>query len=99
MRVRDAFRERNASLTRISRLHLAEQMMEAAAHLEGFVASLEVHDRIAAQVAADLLDGRNAHDRRPMDLPELLGVELEHELLDGLADQRLVARRLHARVL
>ena len=66
---------------------------------ELLVAALHVHDLIAAQVAADLLDRVDANHRRAMDLPELARVQLVEQLLDRLADQRLETQRLHPGVL
>src|SRR5437764_4424078 len=79
-------------------LHLLEQMTEGAAHFELVVASFEVDNLIAAQVAADLRDRVDANDGGAMDLPELLRVELFDQFLDWLANQRLEGFGLHARV-
>src|ERR1700741_5058686 len=86
--------------TRMSgRSHALEQMGVAAADFELLVAALDGDDLAPAQVARHAGDGVRVDQRRAVDLPEQVGVELVDELLDRLADQRLDRRRLDAGVL
>src|SRR5665213_3291092 len=80
-------------------LHPLEQPRVAAAHLELFGAALDADELAAAQVARHVGDVPGVDERGAMNLPEDLGVELLHELLDRLSDQRLDGCGLHARVL
>src|SRR2546430_8355643 len=81
-----------------ARLHLLEQMIEGAAHLEFFLAALHMHYLLAAEVAADVVDRIDANDGRAMDLPEFGRVQLIDQLFDRLADQRLETLGLHSSV-
>ena len=80
-------------------LHALEQPRIAAADFELLVVPAHGHDLAAAEVAAHAGDGLDVDQRAAVDLPELLRVELVHQLLDGLSDQRFNLRCLHARVL
>src|SRR5438552_6317976 len=79
-------------------LHLLEQMIEGAAHLESFLAALHMHNLTAAEVAADLLYRIDANHGGAMDLPEFVRVQLIDQLFDRLAYQSLETPRLHSRV-
>src|SRR5689334_4959265 len=78
--------------------HLLEEVIERSAHFELLGAAFHVNDLMAAKVAAHLFDRIDANDGRPMDLPELIGIELVDQFLDRLADQCLERRRLHANI-
>ena len=81
------------------RSHALEEPRVAPAHLELFGVAAHRDELAAAQVARDAGDHPRVDERRAVDLPEGLGIELVDELLDRLSDQRLDRRRLHARVL
>src|SRR5205807_2833219 len=79
-------------------LHLLEQMIEGAAHLEFFLAALHMHYLTAAEVAADLLDRIDANHGGAMDLPEFVRVQLIDQLFDRLADEGFETAGLHSSV-
>src|SRR5437870_517681 len=73
-------------------LHLLEKVRVDARDDERFVLALDLHVRLAAEVARDARDGVHVDERRAMDLPEHLRVEAVHELLDRRLDERLGIR-------
>src|SRR5437762_9395330 len=73
-------------------------MIEGAAHLELFLAALQMDDLAPAEVAAHLIDRVDANHGGAMDLPEFVRVQLIEQLLDRLADQRLETSGLHSSV-
>src|SRR5947208_16728171 len=73
-------------------------MIEGAAHLEFFLAALHMHDLMAAEVAAYLLDRIDANHGGAMDLPEFVRVQFFDQLFDRLADQGLDPPGLDLRV-
>src|SRR5271170_3902475 len=85
----DSTRRMNTVRTAAPGLHLLEQMIKGAAYLEFFLAALHMHDLMATQAAADMLDCIDANHGSAMDLPEFFRVQLIDELLDRLAYQGL----------
>src|SRR4051812_19587144 len=90
---------RSAAVRRPAALHPLEQVGVATAHFELLVVALHADDLAPAQVARDARDEARVDERRAMDLPEQLRVDLVDQLLDRLADQGFERGRLHARVL
>src|SRR5512147_1320556 len=88
-----------ASATPPPCLHLLEQVRVVAADFELVGPAADLYELPTPEVARDAGNGIGVDDRRAMDLPELLGIELLDQFLDRLADQRLEGLCLHARVL
>src|SRR5882762_8261276 len=80
-------------------LHLAEAMGIGVTHGQQLVAAFQAHLSVAAQVAHHAGDGVNVDDSRTMNLPEGGRIQLVAQLLDGLADQRLLRGGDYPRVL
>src|SRR5690242_19573039 len=80
-------------------LHRLEAMRERARDGELLGARLQRDDRLVAPVALDARDRVQVDDRRAVDLPERILVELVVQVLDRLLDQRLGLRRDDLRVL
>src|ERR1700748_3853393 len=66
--------------------HALEQVRVGAAGFQLLVAALDADDLAPAQVARHARDAVRVDQRRAVDLPEQVGVDLVDELLDRLAD-------------
>ena len=87
------------SLLSLGGSHPLEQPGVAAADFQLFRVAPHADDLAATVVTRDAVDFAYVHQRAAVNLPELVRVELFHQLLDRLADQRLGAGGLHPRVL
>jgi len=72
---------------------------ERFAHRERFLPLLKPHAHAAAQIARDAGNRVDVHQRRAVDLPEELRIERVDQLLDRLADERLLRASVDQRVL
>ena len=71
------------------RLHLAEQMHVVAAHRQHVAASFQVNLSGFIVMSLDMADRTQIHDDRPMDLCELVGIELVEQVFQRRPDHRL----------
>jgi len=62
-------------------------MQIAMGHGQDFGTILQAHETPSGERTAHLGDAARIHDRPPVDLPELPGVQLAGQFLDGLADE------------
>src|SRR5712692_12014941 len=79
-------------------LHLLEEVRVDARDDEALVLALDLHVRLAAEVARHARDGSHVDEGRAMDLPEDVGIEAVEELADRRLDERLGVRGDDARV-
>src|SRR5262245_56683851 len=71
------------------RLHLPEQMQVVAAHRQYVVSPFHVNLRRFVVMPRLMTDGAEIHHDRPMDLRELLGIELLEQVLQRRPHHRL----------